>query len=267
MDESHPLKNSIMIFRSEWLKVKTIVRVTESNLKKSVNDLLRDSGCTVKFASSRIRKGGLNHIYRDVKKDVRRYVKAGLHDYSSFIRYYLRDVGEDHEEILANAVNVMGDYFHGREITDDVIVLTDADDYWRVIPNGRCASEGNDAQSEDYNKKHFSLLKKNGKEKSKYCADFSACLWCPHYRGIADAENVWRLLAYRDYVIADMEHSIGTNSLSGNQHEFVELLKGKVDKIIDDMDSLVAGSRDKGESLLNEHGIHPDWQLVATRNL
>ncbi|GAM65255.1 hypothetical protein JCM19232_4220 [Vibrio ishigakensis] len=242
-------------------------RLTEGSFKKGINDLLSSNNCPILFTPTRIRKGGLNYIYRQVGKDFRKYKAASNHTWAVFKKHYFRYDGNVSEETLSNAISVMGDYFNGRPIVEKIQIVTETEEYWQQLPNGKCASLGNDVQAQAYNKAHRALFKAVGIKGSDRCADFNACLWCEHYRGIADAEHAYRLLSYRNFVIVDMEASIGESLSTGLQKEYTRLLRQRVDEVLDDMDTINPGCRRAAEDHIVEYGIHPDWMLASTTSV
>ncbi|ELS0750453.1 hypothetical protein QQ213_000177 [Vibrio vulnificus] len=267
LSDSHPFKKSLMIFNDGLQSNGRVKKLTEGGFKTGVNDLLKSNGCPIPFSPAKIRKGGLNFIYRRVAKDFARYKVAGNHTWKVFRKNYFKYDGNVSEETLSKAMSVMGDYFHGRPIVEKIQVVTETKSYWQQTPNGKCSSLGNDIQAQAYNKAHHTLFKTLGIEDSNRCADFNACLWCEHYRGIADAEHAYRLLSYRDFVIVDMEASIGESLNTGLQKEYVQLLRQRVDEVLADMDSINPGCYQTANEYLNEHGIHPDWVLVSTTSM
>ncbi|RWX57318.1 hypothetical protein [Photobacterium chitinilyticum] len=257
----HPFKNKLMIYVGDD---GVINLATNKELYHYVNKLLIKAGCSVGFGSRKIRKTGLNFLYRRVEKDFAKYKKSGQHSFEVFQRSYLRFIAGESKRTLSKAITVMGDYFHGRPITDNIKIVTESSEYWQQVPNGGCASQGNDAQAAAYNRQTHGLIKRFGLEKAKYCADFSACLWCEHYRCVADPEHAWRLLSYRDFVLEDMAASIDDVAEVGAQKEYHRLLTQRVNDILIDLDKLTSGCREAGEKLLAERGIHPDWKLAST---
>lgn len=267
LSDTHPFKRSLMIFNDGLHSNGRTKRLTEGSFKKGICDLLSANNCPILFTPTRIRKGGLNFIYRQVGKDLRKYKAASNHTWEVFKKHYFRYDGKDSEETLSNAILVMGDYFHGRPIVEKIKIVTETEEYWQQAPNGKCTSLGNDVQAQAYNKANHALFKALGMEDSDRCADFNACLWCEHYRGIADAEHAYRLLSYRNFVIADMEASIGESLNTGLQKEYTRLLRERVDEVLADMDAINPGCRQTAQVYLEEHGIHPDWMLASTTSV
>ncbi|CDT62352.1 conserved hypothetical protein [Vibrio coralliirubri] len=261
LPENHPFKNKIMVYFGDGNVIKL---ATNSELYYYVNKLLIKEGCSIKFGNRKIRKTGLNFIYRRVEKNFSKYRVAGQHSFEVFQRNYLRFLVGESKRTLSKAITVMSDYFHNRPITDNIEIVCESSDSWQKVPNGSCASDGNDVQATVYNRSIHGLNKRFGIEKAKYCADFSACLWCEHYRCIADPEHVWRLLSYRDYILEDMSSSINDFVEVGNQKKYQRLLTNKVNEILSVLDNKAPGCRESGEKLLFERGVHPDWQLVNT---
>lgn len=264
LSDTHPFKTSLMIFNDGLHSNGRTKRLTEGSFKKGINDLLSANNCSILFTPTRIRKGGLNFIYRQVGKDVRKYKAASNHTWEVFKKHYFRYDGKACEETLSNAISIMGDYFHGRPIIEKIKIITEKEEYWQQVPNGKCASLGNDVQAQAYNKANHALFKALGMEDCERCADFNACLWCEHYRGIADAEHAYRLLSYRNFVIADMEASIGESLNTGLQKEYTRLLMQRVDEVLADMDAINPNCRKTAEFYMEEHGIHSDWMLAST---
>ncbi|EAS44207.1 hypothetical protein P3TCK_11008 [Photobacterium profundum 3TCK] len=267
LSDTHPFKKSLMIFNDGLHSNGRVKKLTEGGYKTGINDLLKVNGCPTPFSPTKIRKGGLNFIYRQVAKDFSKYKAVGNHSWKVFREHYFKFDGNATEETLSKAISVMGDYFHGRPIVEKIQIVTETQEYWQQTPNGKCASQGNDAQARAYNKTHHALFKMLGIEESQRCADFNACLWCEHYRGIADVEHGYRLLSYRDFVIADMESSIGESLNTGLQKEYVYLLRQRIDEVLADMDAINPGCHQAAKDYLDDHGIHPDWALASTTSM
>ncbi|KAB0287059.1 hypothetical protein F2P58_20740 [Vibrio fortis] len=267
LSDTHPFKKSLMIFNDGLHSNGRAKRLTEGSFKKGINELLSESNCPIVFTPTKIRKGGLNFIYRQVSKELRKYNAVSNHTWEVFKKNYFRYDEKASEEALSYAISIMGDYFHGRPIIDKIKIVTEKDKYWQQVPNGLCASLGNDLHSHAYEKAHHALFKALDIEGSGRCADFNACLWCEHYRGIADAEHAYRVMSYRDFVIADMEASIGESLNTGLQKEYVRLLRQRVDEVLADMEVINPGCCQLAEAFLKEHGIHPDWGLYSTTSV
>ncbi|MCC2525756.1 hypothetical protein [Vibrio coralliilyticus] len=267
LSDAHPFKKSLMIFNDGRHSNGRVKKLTEGGYKTGINDLLNVNGCPIPFSPTKIRKGGLNFIYRQVAKDFSKYKAVGNHSWKVFREHYFKFDGNATEETLSKAINIMGDYFHGRPIVEQIQIVTETKEYWQQTPNGQCTSQGNDAQAKAYQKAHHTLFKALGIKESQRCADFNACLWCEHYRGIADTEHSYRLLSYRDFVLADMEASIGESLNTGLQKEYVSLLRQRTDEVLADMDAINPGCHQAAKDYLDEHGIHPDWALASTTSM
>lgn len=267
LSDTHPFKKSLMIFNDGLHSNGRVKKLTEGSYKTGINDLLKINGCPIPFSPTKIRKGGLNFIYRQVAKDFSKYKAVGNHSWKVFREHYFKFDGNAAEETLSKAISVMGDYFHGRPIVEKIQIVTETQAYWQQTPNGKCASQGNDAQARAYNKTHHALFKMLGIEESQRCADFNACLWCEYYRGIADVEHVYRLLSYRDFVIADMEASIGESLNTGLQKEYIYQLRLRIDEVLADIDAINPGCHQLAKDYLDDHGIHPDWALASTTSM
>ena len=263
LPDSHQLKRALMLYIDETHSAGRTKKLTES-FKSGLQGLLNVNGCQIIFTPSKIRKGGLNFIYRAVGKEFRRYKYAGNHTWEVFRKHYFRFEGAASENNLSKATSIMGDYFHGRPIAEEIKIVTDTEPYWQQVPNGKCASLGSDAQARAYNRAHHAVFKALGLDDSERCADFNACLWCEHYRCVADPEHAYRLLSYRDFVIYDMEASIGESLNTGLQTEYVDLFRQRVDQVLADMDAITPGCRQEAEMYIAENGIHPDWRLAST---
>lgn len=259
MPENHPLKHRLFTTYSDekmdWIAM-------GGNVFTTVNKVLEKNGCSVRFVARRVRKTGLNHIYKKLKKHFKQYQKTGKHSFDVFMKHYLEKNSTENRANLSNALTVMGDYFNGRKLTDDIIILTDIPEGSRQAPNGSCVSLGKDEASNLFNKQHHRLFKESGTDETP-CADFNACLFCEHYRLIADGEHVWRLLSYRDFVLAQMHNSIGVFDDSSQQQVFTQTLELRVEQILKKIKGINPTALDEGSSYLKEQGVHPDWEMVA----
>jgi hypothetical protein len=259
MPENHPLKHRLFTTYSDekmdWIAM-------GGNVFTTVNEVLEKNGCSVRFVARRVRKTGLNHIYKKLKKHFKQYQKTGKHSLDVFMKHYLEKNSTENRANLSNALTVMGDYFNGRKLTDDIIILTDIPEGSRQAPNGSCVSPGQDEASNSFNKQHHRLFKESNTDETP-CADFNACLFCEHYRLIADAEHVWRLLSYRDFVLAQMRNSIGVFDDSSQQQIFAQTLELRVEQILKKIKGINPVALNEGSSHLKKYGVHQDWEIVA----
>jgi hypothetical protein len=243
-------------------KEKTNVsRVLAGNIVVYIKIILNRLGCTVDYDSMRIRKNGANHLYREVAKQMRAYESAKLHTFDTFIKHYQRVSEEKTQQTLHTAVDVMQRYFTGREIDPEIKVLMVDDGSTQKTPTGECASQGNDAQASQYAKEHRHL---SGSKGNGWCSDFLACVWCKHFRTVADPDHVWQLLSYRDYVLADMSASISDIQNNEFQQEAIAALHNRVDDILEQVAIKNPIAVTKGKELMAEKGMHPFWAFAVT---
>ena len=247
---AYPLTNNIGKVEIQLL--------TAERFSMTIARILDDLGCEITFNSLKIRKTGLNYIYRKVAKEFKWYKKAGKHSYETFLRYYLIQDDKDVAKTINRATKTMADYFV-RNVTDNVKILLTPPDDGKTVPNGICTSSKEKNAVIAFESQNRKLLDQRGADEHA-CADFNACLWCPFYRCVADAMHVWKLLSYRDFVIADMENSAATFDSVTEQLENIEQLKNRVNKILDDISKLNAQAVIDGKKLLSTEGIHPHWK-------
>ena len=238
-----------------------VSRVLAGNIIAHIKRVLNRLGCTVNYDSMRIRKNGANHLYREVAKQMRAYESAKLHTYDTFIKHYQRVGEEKTQQTLHTAVDVMQRYFTGREIDPEIKVLMVDDGSTQKTPTGECVSQGNDAEASQYGKEHRHL---SGSKDNGWCSDFLACVWCKHFRTVADPEHVWQLLSYRDFVLADMAASISDIENNEFQQEAVTALHQRVDDILEQVAIKNPMAVTKGKELMAERGMHPFWAFAVT---
>ncbi|WP_375186046.1 hypothetical protein [Pseudoalteromonas sp.] len=259
LDDGHPFKNRIFLYQSHKYDTP---KALDASILTTLDELLETQGCQVSFTTQRIRKGGLNYIYRKVLSNFKKYKEAGQHSFEVFLQHYLKDDTAKSTATLTKATKVMGDYFHGRELTDDIIILTDTPDDSRQTPNGSCVSEHDSDAAKVYDTENYKLHKEND-SKTTLCADFNACLFCPYYRLVADAEHVWRLLSYRAVVIDSMKASTAGFEFAEQQKENIEILSNRVNEILEKVAEISPTAPADGKRLFKEFGIHEDWELIA----
>ena len=254
------LANQYLFIYSENTEV---YRVDPINVISHLNSILKGLGCRVTYNSMRIRKNGANHIYRKVAKDMRAYESHMRHDFDTFIKHYQRIDEIETQQTLHEAVDVMQRYFTGREINPEIKVLMIDDSSLQKTPTGECASAGNDDEAAQYQKEHR-VLQKNNDTKSVWCSDYLACIWCKHFRTVADPEHVWQLLSYRDYVLADMSASVSDIENNEFQTEAIQALHDRVGAILAQVTLKNKEAVIKGQQLLKENGMHPFWAFAIT---
>ena len=232
--------------------------LTASRFKTAIDRILADLGCDIAFNSQKIRKTGLNYIYRKVSKEFKWYKKAGKHSYETFLRHYLMQDDKDVAKTINRATKTMADYFV-RDVTENVIILMAPPDDGKKVPNGVCTNSREKSAVQAFESQNRKILDQRG-AKEQACADFNACLWCVFYRCVADKVHVWKLLSYRDFVIADMENSAATFDIVTEQIENIRQLKNRVDEILNDISKLNEQAVIDGKELLRTEGIHPHWK-------
>lgn len=229
---------------------------------KHVTQLLARRGCVMTFDTRKIRKGGVNHLYRQVQKDMRDYEAAAKHDFRTFESHYYRVDENQARYTLGKAVDVMGRYFTGKDIGSEIMIVTDPEAMFQKTPTGECASAGDDAEAVRYGVEHKRLLAER-KSGVRFCADFLSCIWCKFFRLVADPEHVWKLLSYREYVLRSMESSVLDADATADQQTNIDVLKGRVSDMLTRLDAISPGVTSAGQSLLAERGIHPDWTFAV----
>jgi len=137
------------------------------------------------------------------------------------------------------------------------------DDSLQKTPTGECASVGNDKESKQYSKEHKQLHKKYDNQ-SAWCSDYLACIWCKHFRTVADAEHVWQLLSYRDYVLSDMASSVSNVANNDAQTEAIIALQDRVNSILAQLEMKDKRAVIEGTKLLEVKGVHPFWLFSVT---
>lgn len=238
-----------------------VTRVITGNIIKHIKCILNRLGCRVDYNSMRIRKNGTNHLYREVAKQMKSYESAKLHTFDTFIKHYQRVSEEKTQQTLHTAVDVMQRYFTGREIDPEIKILMVDNGNTQKTPTGECASNGNDPEALQYVKEHRHLSEKKD---GAWCSDFLACVWCKHFRTVADPEHVWQLLSYRDYVLADMSASVSDIENNEFQQEAIEALKQRVDTILNQVATKNMIAVTKGKELMEKNGMHPYWAFAVT---
>ena len=81
-----------------------ILSFTHTKFSAWLSEVLRRFECQISFNLQRIRKGGLNYVYKAYAKKFHQYNKAGQHSLKVFLDVYLRDDGIKSEETIASAV-------------------------------------------------------------------------------------------------------------------------------------------------------------------
>jgi hypothetical protein len=240
-----------------------VIPVKGASIIAYINSLLEDQGCTVRYNSQRIRKSGANYIYREVAKDLRKYKQRLRHSYSTFIKHYQQVEEVNTQLTLDDAVTTMQNYFTGREISSEIIIIEQDDANMQQTPTGLCSSKGNDLAALQYHKEHRLLHGKNGQEPT-WCSDYLACIWCKFFRTVADPEHVWQLLSYRDYVLADMRASVLNLEDNEQQTGAFDALQLRVEQILEQLKVRDARAVEQAENLLKTRGMHPFWSFAIS---
>jgi len=259
-DKSGSSSNNYLFIYQEKNKIK---RLDSTSVIYHINSILKRLGCSVVYNSMKIRKNGTNYIYTQVAKDIRDYESHFRHDFSTFIKNYQRIDEIKTQHTLHNAVDVMQKHFTGREINSDIKINMTDDFQLQKTPVGECASQGKDKEAWQYKKEHQILQKKN-EAYSSWCSDYLACIWCKHFRTVADPEHVWLLLSYRDYVLADMSASISNIEDNQVQAEVISVLHERVDAILEQLKIKNLSAIQDGQILFKNKGLHPFWQFAIT---
>jgi hypothetical protein len=256
LPETNPYRKYIFIFERNGQ-----VKRLSMNATKNVTAMLQRRGCLLTFDSKKIRKGGMNHVYRRLQRDLQGYEQTAGHSFETFESHYYRIDENQARYTLGRAVDVMGRYFAGKEISKEIVIVTSEDIDFQHTPTGECASLGNDAEAARYNRQHKKIHAQQGAE-AQFCADFLSCVWCRFFRLVADPEHAWKLLSYREYVLFEMEISVVDSDGPDDQRMHVEILRARVSQILDRLDVVTPGVIAEGEALLRERGMHPDWAFA-----
>lgn len=231
---------------------------------KYLSTILKNAGCSIKFVAQKIRKGGVNSIYRKVYKDLNKLTCITKHSFDTFESNYLRIDPNQSRYSLNQATKVMGDYFTGKEISSDIHIITDESaNQHQVVPSGSCAAQANNKEANRYDKEHRKIHQTIDDKDSKLCADFLSCIWCKYFRVVVDAEHIWKLLSYKNYILLGMEMSVVDFDASNQQIASINILKQRVDDIINNLRERNDKAVDDGFMLLEKQGMHPDWEFAC----
>jgi len=232
--------------------------LTNTNTVAHIAQLLLSSGCAVKYNSAKLRKTGANEVYRQLAKDISRYKDALKHSYATFFKHYQR-INEAKQKLnLQNATETMDKYFTGKELSSEIKIVTEYSKSTQVTPLGGCTSKIGSKEAIAYNKSHASL----DKSSTLRCGDFLACVWCKHYRVVADANHIWQLLSFKNFVLSNMESSVAHFSDACIQKQAIEALNYRVDSIVKTIESINSSATYEGEHLMRTKGMHPDWEFA-----
>lgn len=253
----NPFRNYVFLVDREGLGIERL----GASAAKTLTYYLERRGSSLTFDSKKIRKGGVNHLYRQVQKDLQAYEAAAKHNFETFESHYYRIDENQSRYTLGNAVDVMGKYFTGKEIAREIVIITDLSPDLQHTPVGECASSDNDAEVERYNNEHRKLHAEKGAA-SRVCADFLSCVWCKFFRLVADPEHAWKLLSYREYLLSSMASSALEGDETDDQQLHIEILRNRVSDMLGQLDKISLGVTAQGEVLLKNRGMHPDWSFA-----
>lgn len=229
---------------------------------KYLSKILRRAGCRTPFVAQKIRRGGVNHIYRKVQKNIKEYTDTISHSFSVFESNYLRLNADESRYSLSQATKIMADYFTGKEISSDIHIITDlSTNQTQVVPTGTCAAKVNSSEAKRYSKEHYKLRSESSG--SRLCADFLSCVWCQYFRIVLDSEHVWKLLSYKHFILQNMAMSVLEFDDTNHQRTSIQVLKQRVDDIVEHLRARDTKVVSDGFMLLEKHGIHPDWEFAC----
>lgn len=253
----NPFRNFVFLVHRDGLGIERLA----DNAVNTLTSYLERRRSSLTFDSMKIRKGGMNHLYRQVQKDLQAYEASAKHNFETFESHYYRIDENQSRYSLGKAVEVMGKYFTGKEIAKDIVIITEPSLDMQHTPVGECASSGNDAEVERYNKDHKKLHAEKGVV-SRVCADFLSCVWCKYFRLVADPEHAWKLLSYREYLLSSMESSALEGDETDDQQFHIETLRNRVSEMLERLSKISPGVTEQGEMLLRSRGMHPDWSFA-----
>lgn len=224
---------------------------------KKIPTLISDLGCEVHYNPSKIRKGGVNFIYKNIAKNIREYEGMADHSYQTFILHYQEVLQVESVDKISDGIDIMAKYFSGKEISQELHAVDEAKGL-QETPSGACSSGPDSDEVERYNKLNAKVIDEN----NKFCGDFLSCIWCKYFKVVKDADHIWKLLSYKEYVVSTMERSIVNNEEQGGQKEFIDILSKRVDHIVSFIEETKPEVVKKGKFLISAKGLHPDWEFA-----
>lgn len=250
--------NSRLLFIYEELgRLKTI---DYNVIVARIATILMGLGCSIKYNSVKLRKTGSNEVYRQLSKDFRRYKAAFKHTYPTFIKNYQRINEASSKATLSDATKIMEQYFSGKELSMEIEIVTEYEYGTQLTPVGGCNAERGSKEAQVYAKQNR-ILSSNEIDR---CGDFMACIWCKHYRVVADADHVWQLLSFKDYVLGDMQGTIAHFSDVSLQKQAHRALSERVDEIISRLKITNFNQVNLGRALFENNGLHPIWDFAIS---
>ena len=154
----------------------------------------------------------------------------------------------------------MEQYFSGKELSTEIKIVTEYEYGTQLTPVGGCNAERGSKEAQVYAKQNR-ILSSNEIDR---CGDFMACIWCKHYRVVADADHVWQLLSFKDYVLGDMQGTIAHFSDASLQKQAHRALSERVDEIISRLKITNSSQVSQGRTLFKNNGLHPVWNYAIS---
>lgn len=225
--------------------------------------MILSMGCPVHYNPRKIRLGGVNFIYKHIARSVREHENLALHNYQTFLEKYKEISQKETTDTLSESIRIMSEYFSGKEIFHELHAIDNINNLSIIqeTPTGICVSEPDSDEVKRYNR----LNAKNINADNKYCGDFLACIWCKYFKVVKDADHIWKLLSYRNYIISTMERAVVKNESPEGQRAYTEILSRRVDDLI----AFVAKTRpdvvSEANSLIKKHGLHADWEFALSQ--
>ncbi len=222
--------------------------------------LISNLGCKVHYNPRKIRKGGVNFIYKKIAKSVKHYEGLAAHNVQTFLKSYKEISKVECVDKLSDGIDIMANYFSGKEIHQELHAIDDINeiDNAQETPTGVCSSTPDSDEVKRYNKLNVKTIDKD----NKFCGDFLACIWCKYFKVVKDADHLWKLLSYKEYVISTMERAIVDNEDPEEQRGFIDILSKRVDDIVFFIEETKPTVVAKARSLFNSKGVHPDWEFA-----
>jgi len=124
LNDQSPIKSFVFLHAS---RTGGILQLNKHSVK-SIVSLLNKAGCSINFSPRKVRKGGMNHVYRKLMKDTVDYEATSKHSFKVFEANYFRHDESHSKSTLNKATSVMADYFTDKEISEDIHIVTEVSD-------------------------------------------------------------------------------------------------------------------------------------------
>ena len=232
--------------------------ISANGIVARIATLLNKLGCSIKYNSTKLRKTGANEIYRQISRDFRRYKDVFKHSYSTFLKHYQRINETSSKTTLDDATKVMGQYFLNKEISSDIQIVTEYDSSTQLTPLGGCGSQTGSSDALTLTDTENTVNSEN----KESCGDFLACVWCKYYRVVADAEHVWQLLSFKEFILSDMQGTIAHFPDGSIQKDAQKALSMRVSTIIAELRKINPKQVTEGVNLFEKNGLHPIWNYT-----